>query len=86
MIPLIATVDWRTKAGSEVRLWLPLFLIWLILLPLFVLLVPIVAIVAWTQDVPPFRALSRMWGILAGLRGLNAEIAHPKQAVFIRIV
>jgi len=38
MIPFVAIVSLRNQESRTFRLWIPLFLIWLLLLPLAVLL------------------------------------------------
>ena len=44
MIPFVAVVGLRDHESRTFRLWVPLFLIWLLLLPLAVLLSPFIFI------------------------------------------
>jgi uncharacterized membrane protein len=44
MIPFVAVVSLRNQQSRTFRLWIPLFLVWLLLLPLAILLSPFIFI------------------------------------------
>lgn len=85
MIPLMLRLRIRNYKGIGIRLWIPLFLAWLLLLPLVLVLLPLAFIILAAFRVNPFRALATGWQILAGLRGALIEIADRKAGVLIRI-
>lgn len=53
MFPMIMKIHIHERAGKKIRLWLPMFLIWILLVALLVLLSPVFLLA----------------GIVAGLRG-----------------
>ncbi len=81
MIPLLAVirVDW-------LRLWIPLFLVWLLLLPFILLLLPVAILVCLALQVNPFQALAVFWHVFTGLRGTNIEVNDPNSVVRVRIL
>ena len=44
MIPFVAVVSLRNRESHTFRLWIPLFLMWLLLVPLGILLSPFIFI------------------------------------------
>jgi len=85
MIPLFAVVGIRSKRGPAFRLWLPLFLLWLLLLPFVILLSPLIFLVCLVGQVNPFRAVSVICQILAGLTNTHIEVNDPNNSVLIRV-
>ena len=85
MIPLLIVIGFRVKQHT-VRLWLPLFLAWLLLLPVVLLLLPMFWIACLLTKVHPWRALATGWQVLTGLKGTHVEIDDSKSLVLIRIV
>ena len=57
MIPLVAVVSIPDRRSHTFRLWIPLFLVWLLVLPFGLLLLPVVIIGGLVCQVNPFRAL-----------------------------
>jgi hypothetical protein len=84
--PLTASVHVR-PAGWRfgLRLWLPLFLLWLLLLPLFVLALPFLFIAAVIFGFKFLRSLGAVFGLLAGFRGTRVEVNSPDARVFVRL-
>jgi uncharacterized membrane protein len=74
MIPLVAVVSLRNQESRTFRLWIPLFLIWLLLLPLAILLSPFVFIACLACRVNPFRGVAVMWQILNALADTNVQV------------
>ena len=86
MIPLFAIVRIARRSGRNIRLWLPLFLIWLLLAPLVLVLLPFLfAYCLFCVRINPFRACARIWGVLSALRGTHIEVTTQQDAVLVRI-
>ena len=83
MIPFVSL---RNQESRTFRLWIPLFLIWLLLLPLAVLLSPFVFIACLFCRVNPFRGVAVMWQILNALTDTNIEVEHPSAGVSFHIL
>ena len=88
MIPSVAIVQvhnpyWRWRG---VRLWLPLFLLWIPLLLVSPLLLLIVVVVCWVGRVNPWRAIRAFWGILCGLPGTDVRVQAEGNRVLVRIL
>lgn len=86
MIPFVAVVSLRDRESRTFRLWIPLFLIWLLLLPLVVLLSPFVFIACLFCRVNPFRGVAVMWQILTALTDTNIEVEHRSAGVSFHIL
>jgi len=86
MIPLFAVVRIAKRSGRNIRLWLPLFLIWLLLAPLVLVLLPFLfAYCLFCVRVNPFRACATFWGVLSSLRGTHIEVKTGRDAILVRI-
>jgi uncharacterized membrane protein len=86
MIPLFAVIGFRTQRNHRFRLWLPLFLAWLLLLPVVLLLLPLFCIACLAGRINPLRALSTAWQILTGLKGTHVEVEDNNSFVLVRII
>jgi hypothetical protein len=86
MIPLFAVIGFRTSRQRTFRLWLPLFLVWLLLLPLVLVLFPFFLVGCLILDMNAFSAIAVGWNVIAGLRGTHVEINDPKNYILLRIV
>ncbi len=62
MLPLTMTLRVDTDRGHRVRLWLPLFLIWLVALPLLILLLPFYLAFCAVMRLNPVRLVAAFWG------------------------
>lgn len=96
MIPMMMTIAVRHDAmdrrtgriepdGFALRLWLPLFLVWLLVAPFFVLLLPLILLGLALARLNPFRALAALFGLLAGLTGTQVEVDSPGAVINIRV-
>jgi hypothetical protein len=95
MIPLVAVIRVRARArisrmlkpypAVRIKLWIPLFLIWLLLLPFVLLLLPLAMLACLVVQINPFRALAVLWQALTGLRGTNIEVNDADAVVAVRI-
>jgi hypothetical protein len=86
MIPFVAVVSVPDRNSHTFRLWIPLFLVWLLVLPLGLLLLPVVFIGGLVCRVNPFRALSVVCQILSALKDANVEVARRSASVSICIL
>lgn len=85
MIPFFAIVRIASRSGRNFRIWLPLFLIWLLLAPLVLVLLPFLFIYCLCIRINPFRAIGSVWGVLNGLRGTHIEVTTSRDAFLVRI-
>ncbi|HEU5413841.1 MAG TPA: hypothetical protein VFW31_08800 [Candidatus Angelobacter sp.] len=85
MIPLFAVVRVRNRRRQNIRLWLPLFLVWLMLLPLVLLLLPFAVLACLLIHMDPWRSISGSWQVFAGLRGTHIELANAEHHVLVHI-
>ncbi len=85
MIPMLAAIHVRHARGA-IRLWAPLFLLWIVLIPIVLVLALPVAVVCLVTGVNPIRAAAAIGGVLFALAGTRVEVESPGAAVLIRIV
>jgi hypothetical protein len=91
MIPFTASVRIRwwspSRAGHphRLRLWIPLFLVWILLLPLLLALFPVVALVCLCVRVNALRLYAAAWGVLSSLRHTFVEVHSPGAEVCVRL-
>jgi uncharacterized SAM-binding protein YcdF (DUF218 family) len=84
--PSIAMVRVYTCRGRKIRLWLPLFLLWipfLLLLPL-ILLALLVASLAGRMN--PWRVTNALWAVLCSLPGTDVRVVSEGNRVTVRIL
>jgi uncharacterized membrane protein len=86
MIPFVAVVSLRDQESRTFRLWIPLFLVWLLLLPLVVLLSPVVFIACLACRVNPFRGIAVMWQIVWALNDTQLEVEHRSAGMSFHIL
>ena len=79
MIPFVAVVSVPDRRSHTFRLWIPLFLVWLLVLPLGLLLLPAVFIGGLVCRVNPFRALSVVWQILERVERYQPGSCAPQR-------
>jgi len=86
MIPFVAVVSLRNQESRTFRLWVPLFLIWLLLLPLTLLLSPFIFLACLVCRVNPFRGVAVMWQIMNALTDTNIEVEHRAAGMSFHIL
>ena len=86
MIPFVAVVSLRNQESRTFRLWIPLFLVWLLLLPLAVLLSPFIFIACLFCRVNPLRGVAVIWQILTALADMNVEVEHHSAGMSFHIL
>ena len=86
MIPFVAVVSLRNQQSRTFRLWIPLFLIWLLLLPLAILLSPFIFIACLVCRVNPWRGVAVLLQILTALADTNVEVEHRSAGMSFHIL
>lgn len=84
MIPLWISLHVRS-VKTNIRLGLPLFLLWLILLPIAVVLAPLGLIACLLLRFNPFPRLAAGWSVLSAVSGTYVDIAATNARVFIHV-
>lgn len=83
---MVATIEVRPRGRRPIRLWLPMFLIWLLLAPLAILLSPFIVLWMVVCRLNPFRAIGAILSLLSALSGTRVEVRSPDAFVNIRLV
>lgn len=88
MIPSLAVVHvhnpgWRWRG---VKLWLPLFLLWIPLLLLSPLILLALLIACLVGQVSPWQAIRAFWGLLCGLSGTDVRVQAEGNRVLVRLL
>ena len=84
--PLLAVVHILPNAIDRgIRLWVPLFLIWLLLLPFLLVLLPVFFIVCAAIDIHPFGNLRAVFTFIGSLSDTHVEVDSPSASVFIHV-
>jgi uncharacterized membrane protein len=86
MIPFVAMVTVRGRESRTFRLWVPLFLVWLLLVPFALLLSPLISIVCLACRVNPLRAFIVIWQVLAALSHTECAVDHGSAGVSVYIL
>jgi uncharacterized membrane protein len=87
MIPLVGVVSVRHwRHSRNFRLWIPLFLLWLLMLPFAMLALPVLFLVCLISRVNPFEAIVTVWHIFAALKDTHIEVNNRNALVLIRIL
>ena len=84
--PLTASVHVK-PAGWRfgIRLWLPLFLFWLLLLPLLVLALPFLFVAAVIFGVRFWASIRAALGLLAAFHGTRVEVENANTCIFVNL-
>jgi hypothetical protein len=84
--PMLAIVHiLPTRMHRGIRLWVPLFLVWLLLLPFVLVLLPVYFVVCAVVDIAPFKTLGGIISVLGSLNGTHVEVESPTASVFIHV-
>lgn len=85
MIPMLLRIRIIRETGTSLRLWIPLFIVWIIALPFVLLALPIICVALWLIKMNPFRTIALFWRLFASTRGTNIEAADGRDSVLVRI-
>ncbi len=86
MTPSIAIVRIENPHWKGIRLWLPLFLLWIPVLLLSPLILIVIVGLSFASGVSPLGAISTFWQILSSLRGTEVRVAADGNKIFVRIL
>ena len=86
MIPFVAVVSLRNQQSRTFRLWIPVFLMWLLLVPLGILLSPFIFIGFLVCRVNPFQGVAALWQILTALSDTRLEVEHRSAGLSFHIL
>jgi hypothetical protein len=89
-LPLFLRLHIKEKDQKNIRLWLPLFLIWILILPLLLLLLPFVlvaALLTWHRGTGKvlLAAIPMFIAMLWAMPGLHIRVDKPDNTVFLHI-
>jgi hypothetical protein len=86
MTPNIAIVHIHNPYWSGLRLWLPLFLLWIpaLLLAPFLLLILLVACLVF--QIGFWNSISVFWGILCSLPGTDVRVEAQGNHILVEII
>ena len=74
-----------SRSHRGLRLWVPVFLIWILLLPFVLVLLPVFFVVCAAIDIHPFKTLGAFMHLLGSLGGTHVEVDSPDANVFIHV-
>jgi len=86
MTPNVAIVHVCNPHWRGLRLWLPLFLLWIPLVLLSPLLLLVVLAVFLAGRVNPWRAIAAFWAITCSLPGTHVHVSSRGSQVLVRIL
>jgi hypothetical protein len=86
MTPNIAIVHVENAHWRGIRLWLPLFLLWIPLILLSPLILLVVLAVCLAGRVNPLRAIAAFWAVSCGLPGTDVRVCSEGNRVTVRIL
>jgi hypothetical protein len=84
--PNIAIVRVENPHWRGIRLWVPLFLLWIPLILLSPLILLVVFGLCLASGISTWETLKTFWGILCGLRGTDVRVVTGGNRVFVRIL
>jgi hypothetical protein len=84
--PMTATVHVKPAGWRHgIRLWLPLFLFWLLLLPLAVLALPFLFVAALIFGVRFWASIRAALALLAAFHGTKVEVENASARIFVNL-
>lgn len=86
MTPNIAVVQIDYPHWRSLRLWLPLFLLWIPVILLSPILLLVVVVVSWANRISPWRAIAAFWGLICSLPGTDVHVRTEGNTVRVKII
>jgi hypothetical protein len=86
MTPNIAIVRIENPHWRGIRLWLPLFLLWIPLILLSPLILLVVLAACWGTRISPWRTIAAFWAISCSLPGTDVRVCVDGKRVIVRIL
>jgi hypothetical protein len=85
MIPRTAVAKMGVTQNDGIRIWVPLFLLWLLFVPLALLLSPLLCAAGLLLRINLRNALSVFWNMLCGLKGTSVVFEKRNTSILIQI-
>lgn len=85
MIPLMAVLRVERPQRHRVRLWLPLFLLWLLALPVLIVMLPVAAAILIAYRRNPLRIFGAYWQVLSAIPGSHIEMSRRGRNVYLHV-
>ena len=86
MTPNIAIVHVHNPYWRGLRLWIPLFLLWIPVILLSPLLLLILLAICFLGRISLWRAIAVFWGILCALPGTDIRVAAQGNHILVEIL
>ena len=86
MTPNIAIVHIQNPHWRGIRLWLPLFLLWIPLIVLSPLILLVLLAVCVGGRINPLRAIAAFWDLSCSLSGTDVRVCADQNRVTVRIL
>jgi hypothetical protein len=86
MTPNIAIVRIENPHWRGIRLWFPLFLLWIPLILLSPLILLVVVAVCLAERINPWRAIAAFWVLSCSLPGTDVRVTTQGNKVLVRIL
>jgi hypothetical protein len=85
MIPMMAVLRIERPERPNVRLWLPLFLVWLLALPVAIVVLPLAAVILIAYGRNPLRLFAAYWNVLNALSGSHIDVQRRHKHVYLHV-
>lgn len=86
MTPSIAIVRIQSPHWRGIRLWVPLFLLWIPLVLLSPLILLVIFAACFAGRISPWRSIAAFWSLLASLSGTDVRVTANGSNVTVRIL
>ena len=86
MIPSLAILRIETPHWHTPRLWIPLFLLWILLQLLSPIILLVLASLCVAARISPWRPVSALWSILCSLSGTQVRVCADGNRVQVSIL
>jgi hypothetical protein len=85
MIPMLAVLRVERPLRRRIRLWLPLFLLWLLALPVLIVTLPVAAVILIAYRRNPLRLFAAYWNLLSAIPGSHIEMNGRGRHVYLHV-
>ena len=85
MIPMMAVLHVERGQRRRIRVWMPLFLFWLLALPVLIVALPVVAAILLAYGRNPLRLFAAYWNLLDAIPGSHIEVNGRRGLVYMHI-
>jgi hypothetical protein len=86
MTPSLAIIHVQNPHWRGIKLWIPLFLLWIPVILLSPLLLLVVLAMSIARGMNPLRVVKIFWDIVCGLPGTDVRVTADGNRVLVRIL